>query len=328
MKKLNWGIIGTGDVTEKKSGPGLYKAENSNLLAVYNRTPKKAVDYANRHNVARVYETAKGLINDKEIDVVYIATPPDSHKAYAIEALEAGKIPYIEKPLTLSYSDAKEIQQLSEKLNIPVYIAFYRRGLEKFIAIKRILEKEVIGDIRFVTITQTATVAPEFLNQSNLPWRVIPEISGGGLFMDIGSHVLDCLMMFFGELETMNGFADNNGGHYPAEDTIMASFKFKNGISGTGNWCFTADETKNEVEIVGNKGRIIYDALSVKRFKVIVDGQELTYEFEEPEHIAMPYQVSIINEILGKEKSNANFAHAVNLMKMTDRILEPYYNKL
>ena len=325
---MNWGIIGTGDVTEKKSGPGLYKAEHSNLLAVFNRTYTKALDYANRHNVARVYETAAGLLNDKEIDVVYIATPPDSHKAYAIEALRAKKIPYIEKPLALNFSEATEIKRLSEKLNIPVYVAFYRRGLEKFISIKRMLDKRVIGDIRYITVTQTAPVAPEFLNESSLPWRVIPEISGGGLFLDIGSHVLDCLMMFFGELETMNGLADNIGGHYPAEDTIMATFKFKNGISGTGTWCFAADETKNEVEIVGSKGRIIYDALSVKRYKVIADGQEATYEFDEPEHIAMPYQVSIINEILGKEQSNANFAHAVNLMKMTDRILQPYYNKL
>ncbi|MDF2615088.1 MAG: Oxidoreductase [Clostridia bacterium] len=149
MKSVNWGMIGCGDVTEVKSGPGLYKADHSNLMGVYNRTYEKAVDYTKRHGIKRVYHTAEELLNDKDIDIVYIATPPISHKQYAVACLEAGKIPYIEKPVAMNYQECLEIKQLLDELKIPVYAAFYRRGLEKFIKIKELLDQKVIGEIRY-----------------------------------------------------------------------------------------------------------------------------------------------------------------------------------
>lgn len=327
MNHINWGVIGTGDVMEIKSGPGLYKAENSSLRAVFNRTPAKAQDYARRHGVSKVHDSAEALIADDEVDVVYIATPPVSHKHYALMALEAGKIPYIEKPLAINHTEALEIQSLASKRNLPVYVAFYRRGLEKFLKIKTLLDEQAIGQVRFVKLTQTAPITDEYLDRSNLPWRVLPEISGGGLFLDIGSHLLDCLMLYFGELETMDGMACNKGGYFSAEDTVMSTFRFKNGVVGAGSWCFVADEFKNEVEIIGDKGRIIYDGLSAKRFSLVVDGEERNYEFEPPTHIAMPYQQTVINELLGQRKSHANFDHAVNLAAMMDRILMPYHTQ-
>lgn len=108
----------------------------------------------------------------------------------------------------MSHEEAKEIKALSDSLGIPVYVAFYRRGLDKFIAIKQMLTDQVIGDVKFVKVTQTNKVAKEYLDKSNLPWRVLPDISGGGIFMDIGTHVLDCLQMFFGEFESIQGYAD------------------------------------------------------------------------------------------------------------------------
>lgn len=324
MKCVNWGIIGTGDVTEVKSGPGLYKADHSNLIGVYNRTHHKAVDFAKRHGVAKVYEEVGDLIGDPDIDVVYIATPPVDHKSYAIDVLKAGKIPYIEKPLTMTYEEALAIKDLSDRLKIPVYVAFYRRGLAKFLAIKELLAAQEIGQVKFVHVIQTSPLKEEFLDREHLPWRVKPEISGGGLFLDIGSHVLDCLMMYFGPLESIHGYALNSGGYYEAEDTVMATFKFKNGLTGTGNWCFVADRQVNRVEIIGDKGRIIYDGLSAKSFKVIKNGAERMYEFRQPDHIAMPYEQAIVDELIGLRKSHANFDHAVNLTQMTDRILKTY----
>lgn len=327
MKTVKWGVIGTGDVMEIKSGPGLYKAEGSSLYGVYNRNLDKARNYAKQHGVPTVFREADELIHSSNVDVVYIATPPVSHFDYAIRTLQAGKILYIEKPITMNYQQALDIQMLAREKQRPVYAAFYRRGLEKFIEIKRQLECGAIGAVRYVNVVQTAPLADAFSNPVNIPWRVQPEVSGGGLFMDVGTHVLDTLMLFFGEYEWLSGKALNQGAYYSAEDTVCASFQFKNGVVGTGQWCFVANETVNKVEIVGDKGRICYDAMAADHFSLISQGNEKEFQFTVPEHIAMPYQQAVVNELLGKSVSFANFDHAVNLMQMIDQLLTPYYQK-
>ncbi|MCX6333190.1 MAG: Gfo/Idh/MocA family oxidoreductase, partial [Bacteroidia bacterium] len=81
---INWGIIGCGNVTEVKSGPAFNKVNNSRLIAVMRRDAVLAEDYASRHNVPKFYTDASKLINDPEINAVYIATPPSSHAEYAL----------------------------------------------------------------------------------------------------------------------------------------------------------------------------------------------------------------------------------------------------
>lgn len=327
MKDVNWGMIGCGQVTEVKSGPGLYKANHSNLLGVYNVDYDQAIDYTRRHGIKMVYHTVEELLSDKDIDIVYIATPPIFHKQYAIACLKAGKIPYVEKPVAMSYEECLEIKSLSEELKIPVYVAFYRRGLEKFIKIKELLDQGEIGDIRYVYVTQIMKVEQDELSKNTLPWRVKPNISGGGKFLDMGVHVLDCLMFYFGKMTAMSGIAENKGKYYDAEDTVAATFKFENGIMGCGTWCYVADKDINEVQIVGDKGRIIYDGLSAKSFTLIKDNVEKVFAFKEPEHVSMPYQQAIVNELRGEEKSFANFEEAINVVKMTDMLLDDYYRK-
>ena len=319
-KCLNWAIIGCGDVTEVKSGPGLYKSKHSNLLGVYNRTYSKANDFAIRHKVANVYKDIEDLFTDSNIDAVYIATPPNTHFKYTIMALNAGKIPYIEKPFVLDFSEAKAIKELSIEKNIMPYVAFYRRGLDKFIKIKEIIDSGIIGEIRVVNITQFMMVDEEEKNENTRPWRVIPEISGGGKFLDVGTHVLDCLIWFFGEMEFMDGIITNRGKFYNTDDTVMTTFKFKNGIVGTGTWCFVADRHFNEVQIVGSKGNITYDGLSCKNLYLTTNNKTIELKFNVPEHISMPYQQSVINEILGINKSNAKFRDSINLVKMCEML--------
>ncbi len=91
MRTIRWGIIGCGDVTEVKSGPALQKANHSQLVAVMRRTGALARDYAQRHGVPRWYDQADELIHDPEVDAIYIATPPASHKDYTLLTAHAGK---------------------------------------------------------------------------------------------------------------------------------------------------------------------------------------------------------------------------------------------
>ena len=91
MNNVRWGIIGCGDVTEVKSGPGFQKADGSSLVAVMRRDRAKAEDYARRHGVPRVHATAEALIADPGIDAVYIATPPDTHEPLALPGRRGGQ---------------------------------------------------------------------------------------------------------------------------------------------------------------------------------------------------------------------------------------------
>jgi len=109
MKIIKWGIIGCGNVTEVKSGPAFQKAPNSALVAVMRRDAALAEDYAKRHNVPKWYSNAADLINDPEVDAVYIATPPSSHKEYTILCAKAGKPVYVEKPMALTFEECNEM---------------------------------------------------------------------------------------------------------------------------------------------------------------------------------------------------------------------------
>jgi predicted dehydrogenase len=91
VESVRWGIIGVGNVTEAKSGPGFQQAERSELVAVMRRNGDLAADYARRHDVPRWYDDADELINDPEVDAVYVATPPDSHREYVVRVAQAGK---------------------------------------------------------------------------------------------------------------------------------------------------------------------------------------------------------------------------------------------
>src|SRR5258705_4979539 len=115
MKKINWGIIGCGDVTEVKSGPAFNKVNNSALIAVMRRDAEKAKDYASRHNVPKWYSDAGNLINDPDVNAIYIATPPSSHEEYTIAAIKAGKPVYVEKPMSVDASSALRMANTDRK---------------------------------------------------------------------------------------------------------------------------------------------------------------------------------------------------------------------
>ncbi|MFZ0281420.1 MAG: Gfo/Idh/MocA family oxidoreductase, partial [Bacteroidales bacterium] len=254
---INWGMIGCGNVTELKSGPAFNKISNSRLVAVMRRNAALAEDYAARHNVPRFYTDADDLINDSEINAVYIATPPANHAEYAIKVLKAGKPVYIEKPMALNYSDCEEINKTAHKYNLPVFVAYYRRSLPGFLRIRQLIDNGEIGKVRFVTIRLFKSLSADEKN-GNLPWRVIPEISGGGHFFDLASHQLDYLDFLLGPVKKVASVALNQAGLYPGEDYVSAGFEFQNNVAGSGTWCFTVTPEGNldSLEIFGEKGAI------------------------------------------------------------------------
>lgn len=206
FEKVRWGIIGCGDVTEVKSGPAFQKIKNSELVAVMRRTGELAKDYAERHNVPKWYDDADALINDPDVDAIYIATPPGSHKEYTIKVAKAGKPVYVEKPMALNFAECNEMIAACKAARVPLYVAYYRRAQPRFVKIKELLENKEIGDVRFVSTTQYQKASEDVKDSENLPWRVQPELSGGGLFFDLASHTLDLLDFLLGPIKEAQGF--------------------------------------------------------------------------------------------------------------------------
>src|SRR5688500_12185762 len=115
LDQINWGTIGIGNVTEKKSGPAFSKIANSKLVAVMGRNPEKAADYAARHGVPVWYDNVDDLINDPKVNAIYIATPPDVHLEYASKAMLAGKPVYVEKPMARNAAECDEMNKISRE---------------------------------------------------------------------------------------------------------------------------------------------------------------------------------------------------------------------
>lgn len=192
MKTIRWGIIGCGNVTEVKSGPAFQKARNSELVAVMRRNGKLAEDYARRHNVPRWYDNAESLIHDSDVDAVYIATPPSFHKDFALAVAGAHKPVYVEKPMALNYSGCLEIIEACEKASVPLFTAYYRRALPRFLKVKSLIDEGVIGTTRGVNVRLYQPVSAED-KKGTRNWRVDPTIAGGGYFVDLGCHMIDLL---------------------------------------------------------------------------------------------------------------------------------------
>lgn len=300
MRSVRWGIIGCGDVTEVKSGPAFQKVPGSSLVAVMRRDTAKAADYATRHQVPRWYDDANDLINDPEVDAIYIATPPYAHMEYTILAAKAGKPVYCEKPLGLSYEHSKKMVDVCKELDIPLFAAFYRRALPKFLLVKKLLGEQLIGNVRSVSVLMCQ--APKLENQEGSGWRVKPEIAGGGLFHDVGCHVLDLLDWLFGPIVEAQGRGGQQVPYYKADDIVSGSWVFENGIHGAGMWCFNAWGDFDTVEVVGSKGTLSFSVMDlVAPLSLQTQDESRTIGVPEPpEHVALPLIQTVVEQLLGK----------------------------
>jgi predicted dehydrogenase len=217
MDNINWGIIGCGNVTEKKSGQAYNKIHNSRLVAVMRRDAAKAADYAARHNVSRWYDDAEKLLTDPEVNAVSVATPPAFHLEYAVEALKKGLGVYVEKPVTRNAQEAQAMADAVKQYKGKLTVAHYRRALPMFLYIKELLDNKTIGDVRTVQIRMWKSLRPDLIADSETNWRVLPELSGGGYFHDLAPHQLDLMLYYFGKPEKYQGYSLNQSGANPAD---------------------------------------------------------------------------------------------------------------
>ena len=326
LETVRWGIIGCGNVTEVKSGPAFQKAPHSSLVAVMRRDGDKARDYAQRHDVPRWYATAEKLVADTGVDAVYVATPPSTHRQFALLSIAAGKPVYVEKPFALDAAECEEIIAAGRAANVPVFVAYYRRALPRFRKVRELVfDERAIGKPRIVNVVLHEPHHPRYHDAADLPWHVRPEISGGGIFVDIGCHTLDLLDWLFGPLRRVHGTASNQLGAYPPEDTVAMSFAFDTGLLGTGLWNFGALQHEDRIEVIGDGGRV--------RFATFGDGPILVengagareVRVENPVHIQQPLIEAVVRELRGEAGACPSTAvSAARTSAVMDAVLRDY----
>ncbi|MGF1627192.1 MAG: Gfo/Idh/MocA family protein [Alphaproteobacteria bacterium] len=295
MTTIRWGIIGCGDVCEVKSGPGLYKARDSALVAVMRRDGAKAADFARRHGVARSYDDADALIGDRDVDAVYVATPPDSHKDYTLRAAAAGKHVLVEKPMALSVAECEAMVAGCRDAGVNLYVAYYRRALPRFEALRRLVQDGTLGSIRLVLVRHLWS--PEQVPGS--AWRVDPAINGGGIFVDTQSHTLDWLDHVFGPPRRVSGAALNQSGRSAAEDAVGAVLTYPGDVLASFACAYAADSFEDSVTIIGDRGRARMGFLGPSPITLESTAGTRTIDLQDPPHVHQPFVQQVVDHLNG-----------------------------
>jgi predicted dehydrogenase len=319
---IRWGIIGCGDVCEVKSGPAFGKIEGSRLVAVMRRDGAKAADYAKRHGVPRWYEDADKLIADPEVNAVYIATPPGAHAELALKVAAAGKPCYVEKPMARNYAECVQMVEAFRAAKLPLFVAYYRRRLPRFLKVKELIENGALGQVTGLVYRHTRLYRP---SQSG-EWRLDPVHSGGGLLLDLGSHAIDLFDFFLGPLAGVRGaasrFADG-----PCEDSVAMTFRARDGVIGSASWNFAGASRLDQMEIEGTKARVAVSCFGDDPVRLeFPDGRVEQFDIKNPPHIQQPLIQSIVDELLGRgERCPSTGESAARASGAMDDVLREFY---
>ena len=325
MEKINWGIIGCGDVAEVKSGPAFNTVKNSSLIAVMRRNGKKAKDFAMRHNVPKWYDNGLKLINDPDVNAIYIATPPSSHEEYTLAALNAGKPVYLEKPMAVNFQSAERMAKAAGEKKVKLSIAHYRREQPYFKKIKQLLDDKVIGEARIVQLEYyKKQLSSQELKLPGFKWRVDTSVAGGGLFHDIAPHPLDLMFYFFGKVAKASGVATNQARVYNADDVVAGNILFQNGIIFNGLWCFNVhrQNEKDTCEIIGSEGSIKFSVFDQEKFFIIKKGKTEIISFDRLKHVQEPMIKKVVEYFLGESPNPCSGDDGAEIMRIMDQFTE------
>jgi len=312
-----WGIIGCGDVAEVKSGPAFQNCDHSELRAVMRRDGNKAKDFAERHQVPIWYDDVEQLLQNDDINAVYVATPPSTHLAYALQSLEAGKDVYLEKPMVLNESEAAILKDAVSQCNNKLVVAHYRRYLPMYLKVKELLDNQAIGQVKYVDITYLIKHQSEIEDN----WRINPLLSGGSIFHDLAPHQLDLMYYFFGDYKYAKGYASNQSQKHHASDTVNGIIGFENGIQFRGMWSFDVSDALeiDNCTINGSRGTISFPFYG-NELKLRVGSDINTYEFKNPIHIQQPLIQETINYFLNKRTNPCTVEEGTIVTAMIDKL--------
>jgi 1,5-anhydro-D-fructose reductase (1,5-anhydro-D-mannitol-forming) len=326
---VRWGILGCGDVCEVKSGPAFQRATGSELVAVMRRDRAKAEDFARRHGVPAFYDDADALIADPQVDAVYIATPPGNHLELALKVAAANKPAYIEKPMARTFAECWRMVEAFELAKVPLFVAYYRRALARFLKAKEIVEQGVLGDIVRVDVRYASNGHGRYRDSNQaLPWRMQAEHAGGGLFFDLASHTLDVLDFLFGPLQGVTGEARNGSGVGDVEDRVELQFSTLSGAAGTGSWSFSKPDPADATDVIaitGKNGMLCLATFGDTPVELRSSAGVQHFELPNPRHIHQPLVQLMVDALHGRGACPSTGVSAARTSDAMDRAVLGYY---
>ena len=252
MKKVRWGVIGCGGIADRRTLPGMMKAENAELVAVMDVNPDFAEKCRVKYGAKFSFTDEAQLLAVDGIDAVYIATPVFCHKKQAFAAAEAGKHIFLEKPVGLSVAEAKEIAGFCEKKGVKLGVGFVMRFHSFHRQMKEIIASGRLGDV----VSARAQFTCWYPEMPGV-WRQDPAKSGGGALMDMGVHCVDLIRFITGlEITEVSGMVGNQVFKYGVEDAGAMLMRLSNGATAyvDANFNIPDDAAVCKLEIYGTKG--------------------------------------------------------------------------
>ena len=269
---IRWGLVGCGDVAEHKGGPGLIDADGSRLVAVASRNERRAADFAKRHGAERHYTTLEALLSDDEVDAVYVATPPHVHAEQTVTCARAGKHILCEKPMALTNAECDQMIRAADEGGVQLMVAYYRRRYPAVMKIKELLEAGRIGRPTVLRAQMAGRYQPPV--DGVQPWRTDPAIAGGGFLWDVGSHRIDLMIHFLGDVAEVSAFVDTVAFDLDVDDSASVLLRQADGAQGVGIFHWNVGRGGDEIEIGGTEGRIVCDMATGCVRLIAAAGQE------------------------------------------------------
>jgi len=250
---IKWGVTGSGGIARRRTIPeGIGKSVHSKLVSVYDIDREVNKSVADEFNAIAV-NSMNDLLSSG-IDAVYIASPPDRHLSQVIECAGAKKHILCEKPLGMTVDEAEEMIRVCREEDVILGVGLMMRFSSQHRAALKLIEEGQLGKPVYAR-AQLSCWYPPIAGA----WRQDFKTGGGGSLMDMGSHCIDLLEMFFGKIKSVSCFINNNVHPYEPEDSAVVSLQFENGAMGTVDtyFCIPDNSSKNVLELYGSSGSIM-----------------------------------------------------------------------
>lgn len=252
---IGWGLVGCGDISNKRVAPAIKSQPDSILLAVMSPYANELEGFMKRHGIPEGYITLEDMLNNKEIDAIYVATPIFLHYEIAVQALKAGKHVLVEKPMAMNNEECENLISEAEKQGVRLGVAYYRRFFPKMAEIKRLISENIIGDVIGARIVFHSWYNPG--KEDPKYWRVIKSKGGGGPLWDMGSHKIDMLIELLDMPKSVSALMSTQTHDYEAEDSCSVLLELENGAHCLASFNWNSKVWADEFVILGTNGKIV-----------------------------------------------------------------------
>ena len=314
-KIIKWGILGTGGIASVFA-KDLAFAKNTERTAVGSRTKKSAIKFTEDHDVSRAYGSYEELLQDSDVDAIYVATPHPFHKENVLACLRAGKAVLCEKPFTVNSEELEEIIQFARDKKLFLMEAMWTRFLPPIVKVREWIASGKIGEVRLVKADFG------FRAPWDPDWRLLNPALGGGALLDVGIYPVSFAAMIFGT-KPEKILSTAHIGETGVDEQFSIIMSYPSGKTATLNGSIRVGLT-NEAYIHGTEGYIrIPSFLSAKSATLYKGNEEVETFNDDRESAGYAFEIEEVGRCLNQgfvESSVIPLDESLEIIKLMDHI--------